>query len=101
MAVNMLWLLVQLYLKSRDVPTFWIGMVATINAAGMLAGGMLWGTIADHVRRRRLLAILVASFSAGIALLGLLPPTSVILGTALARALFFAGTATVTTAIVS
>jgi len=97
----MLWLLVQLFLKENGVPTFWIGMVATINAAGMLAGGLLWGTVADHVRRRRLLALLIAGLSLVIALLGLLPPTSIILGSTALRALFFAGTGAVTTAMIS
>lgn len=100
-SINLLWLVVQLFLKSRGVPTFWIGMVATINAAGMLAGGLFWGTVSDHVRRRRLLALLVTGLSAGIALLAFLPPTSVILGTAFARSLFFAGTSAVTIAIIS
>jgi len=100
-AVHMLWLFVQLYLKSQDVPTFWIGMVATLNATGMLAGGLLWGTVADHVQRRRLLAVLVVGLSLTIALLGFLPPTSIILGSAIIRSLLFAGSGAVTIAIIS
>jgi len=100
-SVHLLWLVVQLYLKSQGVSTFWIGMVGTINAAGMLAGGLMWGTISDHVRRRRLLALLIVGLSAGIAVLVLLPPTSVILGTSFARSLFFSGLIAVTIAIIS
>jgi MFS family permease len=100
-SVHFLWLVLQLFLKSRGVPTFWIGMVATINAAGMLIGGLMWGPISDHVRRKRLLFLLTLGLAASIGLLGFLPPTSVILGTSFARALFFTGLGAVTIAIIS
>lgn len=100
-SVHLLWLVLQLYLKDRGVTTFWIGMVATLNAAGMLAGGLMWGTISDHVRRKRLLTLLALALSAGIAILVLLPPTAVILGTAVFRSLFFSGFCAVAIAIIS
>ncbi|MGB2983870.1 MAG: MFS transporter [Candidatus Bipolaricaulia bacterium] len=100
-SIHFLWLVLQLFLKSRGVPTFWIGMVATINAAGMLIGGLVWGPISDHVRRKRLLFFLIIGLSTSIGLLVFLPPTSVILGTSFARALFFTGFGAVTIAIIS
>jgi MFS family permease len=100
-AVNLLSLLVQLYLKSRGAPILLISMVSTINAAGALAGGLMWGSISDHVRRRRLLSLLVVALSAGIGVLVFLPPASIVLGTSLANSLFFSGNLAVTTAIIS
>jgi MFS family permease len=100
-SVHFLWLVLQLFLKSRGVPTFWIGMVATINAAGMLVGGLMWGPISDHVRRKRLLYLLVIGLAASIGVLAFFPPTSVILGTGFARSVFFTGLGAVTIAIIS
>jgi len=100
-SAHLLWLLVQLHLKSRGVPVFWISMVSTLNAAGMLAGGLFWGTVSDHVRRNRLLALLIVGLFAATAVLAFLPPPSVILWTSVIRSLLFSGTAAVTTAIVS
>jgi MFS family permease len=97
----MLLLLVQLLLKSRGVSTFWIGMIATINAAGILTGGLLWGTLSDYVRRRRLLAFLSIGLSLAVGVLIFLPATSVFLGTSFARTLFFSGFGAVAIAIIS
>jgi len=100
-SVHLLWLVLQLYLKSRGVSTFWIGMVATFNAVGMLAGGLLWGTVSDHVRRRRLLVLLALGLAVAMGALVLLPPTGIILGTSFARSLCFSGFGAVTIAIIS
>jgi len=100
-SIHLLWLLVQLFLKSQGVSTFWIGMVATVNAAGTLAGGLMWGTISDHVRRRRLLFFLAVGLSVSIAVLVLCPPTAGVLGASFAQSLLFSGFGAVAIAIVS
>lgn len=101
MSMGGLGLVLQLYLADRGVSTFWIGMLGTLSAAGMLTGGLTWGTISDRIRRRPLLIGLSVSLAVAIGLLVLLPPTEWILGTALVRRFLLAGFATVAVAIVS
>jgi MFS family permease len=101
MSVGGLGLVVQLYLKSLDVPTFLIGLVATFNSVGLLVGAWLWGTLSDYVKRRRLLAFLALGLAALIGILTLLPPMAVVLGTALFRFLFFSGFTAVAIAVIS
>jgi len=100
-SVGGLGLVVQLYLKSLGASTSIIGLVATLNSAGLLLGSWLWGTVSDFVKRRRLLAGLALSLSASIGLLAFLPPMNLVLGTALVRFLFFAGFSAVSVAIIS
>lgn len=100
-SVGGLGLVVQLYLKSLGVSTFLIGLVVTFNSTGLLLGAWLWGTVSDHVRRRRLLALLAVGLAVVIGILTLLPPMSVVLGTALLRFLFFAGFGAVAIAVIS
>jgi MFS family permease len=100
-SVGGLGLIVQLYLKSLDVSTFLIGLVATFNSAGLLAGSWLWGTVSDRMKRRRLLAFLALCLAALVGILSLLPSAGIVLGTALFRMLFFSGFAAVAIAIVS
>ena len=97
----MLFLQVQLYLQGRGVSTFWIGMVATLTAAGMLVGGLMWGTISDHVRRKRLLCLMALGLTVTIAVLAFLPPTNVVLASSFFRSLFFSGIGAVTIAVIS
>ncbi len=94
-------LVVQLYMKSIEAPTFLIGLVATFNSVGLLVGSWLWGAVSDHVRRRRLLAALCLGLSALVGLLTGLLPAAAVLGTAMLRFLFFAGLVTVSVAITS
>ena len=100
-SVGGLGLVVQLYLRSLDVPTFLIGLVATFNSAGLLVGAWLWGTVSDYVKRRRLLAFLALGLAALIGILTLLPSMGVVLGTSLFRFLFFSGFTAVAIAIIS
>jgi MFS family permease len=100
-SVGGLGLVVQLYLKSLDVSTFLIGLVATFNSIGLLLGAWLWGTVSDYVKRRRLLAFLSLGLAALIGILVFLPPTGVVLGTALFRFIFFAGFGTIAIAVIS
>ncbi len=100
-SVGGLGLVVQLYLKSLDVSTFFIGFTMTLNSVGLLVGAWLWGTVSDHVKRRRLLAFLALGLAALIGILTLLPPMGVVLGTALFRFVFFSGFAAVAIAIIS
>ena len=100
-SVGGLGLVVQLYLKSLGASTFLIGLVSTFNSIGLLFGAWLWGTVSDHVKRRRLLAFLSLGLAALIAVLILLPPVGFVLGTALARFLFFAGFGTISIAVIS
>ena len=100
-SVGGLALVIQLYLKSLGASTFLIGLVSTLNSAGLLFGAWLWGTISDHVKRRRLLAFLALGLAALIGILTLLPSTGIVLGTALFRLLFFSGFSAVAIAIIS
>lgn len=100
-SVGGLGLVIQLYLKSLDVPTFFIGFSMTLNSVGLLIGAWLWGTVSDYVKRRRLLAFLALGLASLIGILTLLPPMGVVLGTALFRFLFFSGFAAVAIAIIS
>jgi len=75
--------------------------VATFNSVGLLIGAWLWGTVSDYVKRRRLLAFLSLGFASLIGILTLLPPTGVVLGTALLRFLFYSGFGAVAIAIIS
>jgi len=100
-AVGGLGLVVQLYLKSFGASTFLIGLVATFNSIGLLVGSWLWGTVSDHVKRRRLLALLALGLAILIGVLILLPSTGVVLGTAMFRSLFFAGFSAVSIAVIS
>ena len=100
-SVHMLYLQVQLYLKGLGTSTFLIGMVATLMAGGMLAGGLMWGTISDHVRRRRLLFLLALGLALATGVLSFLPPTPVVLGLSFIRSLFFSGLGAVAIAVIS
>jgi len=100
-SVGGLGLVIQLYMKSLGASTFLIGLVATFESVGLLAGAWLWGSVSDYVKRRRLLALLALGLAALIGVLTLLPPTGVVLGTSLFRFLFFAGFGAVSIAIVS
>ncbi len=101
MSVGGLGLVVQLYMKSLGASTFLIGLVATFNSIGLLFGAWLWGTVSDHVKRRRLLAFLSLSLAALIGILAFLLPIGAVLGTALFRVLFFSGFGAVAIAIIS
>ncbi len=100
-ATGGLGLLIQLYLKDLDTPIFLIGLVSTLNSAGLLLGSWLWGTVSDSVKRRRLLAFLTLGFAVTISVLALLPSVGVVLPTAFLRSVMFAGVGTVSVAIVS
>ena len=100
-SVGGLALVIQLYLKSLGASTFLIGLVSTLNSAGLLFGAWLWGTISDHVKRRRLLAFLALGLAALIGILTLLPSAGIVLGTALFRLLLFSGFSAVAIAIIS
>ena len=88
-------------MKSLGASTFLIGLVATFNSVGLLIGAWLWGTVSDYVKRRRLLAFLALGLAGLIGILTLLPPTGIVLGTAVLRLLFFSGFAVVSIAIIS
>ena len=100
-AVGGLGLIVQLYLKSLGTPLFLISLTTTLHGIGMLIGSLLWGTVSDYIKRRRLLAFLTLSLAGAIGTLIALPSTSVVLASALARSLMFAGVGTVSIAVVS
>jgi len=88
-------------MKSLGASTLLIGLAATFNSVGLLLGAWLWGTVSDYVKRRRLLAFLTLSLAGLIAILTVLPPTEVVLGTAVLRFLFFSGFTAVSIAIIS
>jgi len=92
---------VQLYLESLGASEPVISSVLGINGIGLFIGSGLWGVVSDHVKRRRLLALLAFGLAALIGTLALLPSTEVVLGTAFARFLFFSGFSTVSVAIIS
>jgi len=94
-------LFVQLYMKSLGASTVLIGLLASLNAAGTLFGSLFWGGVADRFRRRLLLFITTATFSAAILTLMLLPGIETVLVTAFIRFFLFAGFGTVMLAIVS
>ncbi len=94
-------LLIQLYLNARGTSVFMIGLVQTVNSAGLLLGSWLWGTVSDRVRRRRLLGFLTLSMGAVTVVLVTLPSIAVVLPVELVRSLMFAGVGAVSVAIVS
>lgn len=100
-AIGGLGLVVQLYLKSLDTPLFLISLVATLQSAGTLLGSWLWGTVSDHMKRRRLLALLTLALAVLLSVLALLPTVGIVLTTAFLRFVVFAGVGTVSVAIVS
>jgi MFS family permease len=100
-SIGGLGLIVQLYLKSLGAPTFLISLVATLNSTGLLFGAWLWGTISDRVKRRRLLGFLSLALALLIGMLAFLPPTGIVLGSAVFRFLFFSGFGAVAIAIIS
>ncbi|MFC2105094.1 MFS transporter [Candidatus Bipolaricaulota bacterium] len=94
-------LVVQLYLKSLDTPLFLISLTTSLHGVGMLIGAWLWGTVSDHVKRRRLLAFLTLGMSASIGALVFLPSIGVVLAVSVLRSLMFAGTGVVAIAVIS
>ncbi len=100
-AIGGLGLVVQLYLKSLDTPLLLISLVATLQSAGTLLGSWLWGTVSDHMKRRRLLAFLTLALAVLLSVLALLPTVGIVLTTAFLRFVLFAGVGTVSVAIVS
>jgi MFS family permease len=100
-AAGGLGLVVQLYLKSIGTPVFFIGLVSTVNSAGLLLGSWLWGGVADRFNRRVLLMIFVAGLTLAISSLVFLPGVGVVLPTEFVRAVMLAGVSTVSVAVVS
>jgi MFS family permease len=100
-AAGGLGLVVQLYLKSIGTPVFFIGLVSTVNSAGLLLGSWLWGGVADRFNRRGLLMIFVAGLTLAISGLVFLPGVGVVLPTEFVRAMMLAGVSTVSVAVVS
>ena len=100
-AAGGLGLVVQLYLKSIGTPVFFIGLVSTLNSAGLLLGSWLWGGVADRFNRRFLLMIFVAGLTLAISSLVFLPGVGVVLPTEFVRAMMLAGVSTVSVAVVS
>ena len=94
-------LIVQLYLKDLQTPVFLIGLVGTLNSAGLLLGSWLWGTVSDYVKRRRLLIFLTLTLTAAVSVLIALPAIGIVLSTAFVRSLMFSGVGVVSIAVVS
>jgi MFS family permease len=94
-------LFVQLYLKESGASTFVIGLAASLNAAGILIGSLVWGAACDRMRRKPLLVVTGIGFALAIGVLGFLPPAGVVLGSAFVRLFLFAGFGAVMMAIVS
>ena len=94
-------LIVQLYLRSLDVPLFIISAVTTVHGIGMLVGSWMWGTISDLVRRRPLLAFLTLALASSLGVLATLPSAPVVLGSLFVRSMLFAGVGAVAIAVIS
>ncbi len=101
MALGATSLVLQLFLVSRGASTLLIGSLSSLNAAGILVGGLVWGTISDRMHRGRLLVFLALALTLVAGVLVALPPSFVALGSSFLQRLLLAGFTTVAVAIVS
>jgi MFS family permease len=100
-ALGALTLFVQLYMKSLGASPVLIGLITSLNAAGVLLGSLLWGAVADRLRRKLLLCVAAACFSAGLLFMALRPGIEAVLVTAFLRLFMYAGFGAVMIAVVS
>lgn len=94
-------LVVKLFLQDQGFSTLIIGLVSSVNAAGVLIGSMLWGRLSDRSSRRLLLFITTGGVAVAIGILALLPPASVVLASSFSRSFMRLGFTTVTMALIS
>ncbi|MFC2107891.1 MFS transporter [Candidatus Bipolaricaulota bacterium] len=94
-------LIVKLFLQEQGFSPLVIGLVTSVNAAGVLIGSMLWGRMSDRSSRRPLLFIATLGVAAAIGILAFLPPATVVLGSSFVRTFMRMGFTTVTLALIS
>jgi MFS family permease len=94
-------LLVQLFLKDRGAPTVVISAVASLSAAGVLIGSLVWGRISDRVVRKVLLVLTGAGVALATGFLVFLPGESVVVGSSFLRSFMDIGFAAVAMTVVS
>ncbi len=100
-ATGGLGLIVSLFLQEQGYSTLIIGLVSSVNSAGVLIGSMIWGRLRDRSSGRPLLFITTAGTAIAIGILGLLPPASVVLASSLTRSFMRLGFSTVSMALIS
>jgi MFS family permease len=94
-------MLVQLYLKSLGSPHILIALGTSARSLGSVLGGVILGRLASRYPYKPLLLTSMALGALGLSILIFLPPASLALGAAFARAFAGAGFAAVAMALVS
>ena len=100
-AVGALRLVTQLYLKGLGAGVLTIGLTSSLGSVGAVLGSIFWGQLSDRRGKKWLLIISVFMISAAVALLALLPPASIVIGSTFVQIFMFTGVLAMSAAIVS